>query len=322
VRLMAARMKCRKCGRPAAINMRRHKLSLCGECYPDWFRAQVERTIRRFQMFGRDDRVLVAVSGGKDSLTLWDVLQQLGFQADGLYISLGIPDNDYSTESGEYAARYAYRHGVAFQVVNVKSEYGLSIPEVARLRHRTDKVCSLCGLVKRHIMNRFAYQGGYSVVVTGHNLDDEVAVLTQNTLNWETGYLARQFPVLSATHPKLARKAKPLCLMYERECAAYALVNGIDYIYDECPYSEGARSIFYKELLNQLERKSPGAKAHFFAQFIRAKQRHSIQFLEPEAALLHDCEACGQPTTAPGMCAFCRLWQTRETESDVGEEAV
>ena len=318
---MNARMKCRKCGLPAAINMRQHKLSLCEECYPDWFRAQVARTIRRFQMFGLDDRVLVAVSGGKDSLALWDVLLGLGYQTEGLYINLGIPNNGYSAASGEHATRFAESHGVVCHVVDVKVEYGFSVPELARRRRRADKTCSLCGLVKRHIMNRFAYDGGYGVIVTGHNLDDEAAVLMQNALNWQTGYLARQSPVLPSTHAKLARKAKPLCQMYERECAAYALVSGIDYIYDECPYSVGARSIFHKGLLNQLEGRSPGAKASFYAQFLRARQSGSIQFLEPDALALHDCEACGQPTTAPGVCAFCRLWWMEELPPSACEEA-
>ena len=83
-------MKCRKCGASAIINMRHHKLALCGEHYEEWVLAQTDRAIDKYKMFTRDDRVLVAVSGGKDSLSLWDVLLRLGYQADGLYIGLGI----------------------------------------------------------------------------------------------------------------------------------------------------------------------------------------------------------------------------------------
>ncbi len=314
-----SRMKCRKCGRPAAINMRRHKLALCEECYPAWFRGQVERTIRQFQMLAPDDRVLVAVSGGKDSLSVWDVLLRLGYQAEGMYIDLGIPDGGYSTESKMRALRFAEGRGATCHVVSVRDTYGLSVPELAARRGRMTKACSLCGLVKRHIMNGFAWERRFSVLVTGHNLDDEAAVLMQNTLTWQTGYLARQFPVLPADEEGLTRKVKPLCLMYEREVAAYALVSGIDYIQDECPHAVGARTLFYKEILNQLEHRSPGAKAYFFAQFLRAKESGSIQFVEEGAASLHPCERCGQPTTAPGLCAFCRLWQA-DTETHEGED--
>ena len=53
-------------------------------------------------------------------------------------------------------------------------------------------------------------------------------------------YLLRQGPVL-AESPGLARKVKPLCRFYEREMAAYALLRGIEYIYDECPHAAGAK---------------------------------------------------------------------------------
>ena len=77
--------------------MRQHKLALCEVHYPEWFVAQTQRAVEKYRMFGPDDRVLVAVSGGKDSLSLWDVLLQLGYQADGLYIDLGI---DVGTDVG------------------------------------------------------------------------------------------------------------------------------------------------------------------------------------------------------------------------------
>jgi hypothetical protein len=83
-------MKCRKCRRKAVFNMRRHKLALCAEHYVEWFSRQVERTIRKYEMFVRQEKVLVAVSGGKDSLALWDVLLDLSYRAEGLYIGLGI----------------------------------------------------------------------------------------------------------------------------------------------------------------------------------------------------------------------------------------
>ena len=83
-------MKCRKCKEKAAINMRQHKLALCKPHFLEWIPEQTQRFIVKYKMFGREDRVLVAVSGGKDSLSLWDILMRLGYQADGLYIGLGI----------------------------------------------------------------------------------------------------------------------------------------------------------------------------------------------------------------------------------------
>ncbi|HMK08941.1 MAG TPA: ATP-binding protein [Anaerolineales bacterium] len=304
-------MKCRHCDQKAAINMRHHKLALCRDHYLEWLPEQTERFIRKYEMFTRDDRVLVAVSGGKDSLALWDVLARLGYSADGLYIGLGIDGGiGYSAESHRMAQAFADDRGLRLLVVDVAEVEGASIPEAARLTHRgRDKPCSVCGLTKRHIMNRVARDGGYEVLATGHNLDDEAATLFGNTLTWSTGYLARQGPVLPGVPGGLARKVKPFCRFYERETAAYTLLRGIAYIYDECPYAAGATSIAHKETLTRLERERPGAKLAFYLSFLEAKRNGAFPVDAGERADgLQPCPRCGQPTSAPEACAFCRTW--------------
>ncbi|MCX7681243.1 MAG: adenine nucleotide alpha hydrolase family protein [Anaerolineae bacterium] len=315
-------MKCRKCSRQAVINMRQHKLALCEAHYPEWFVLQVQRAIEKYHMFGPHDRVLVAVSGGKDSLTLWDVLLRLGYQAEGLYIDLGIGREDgepggYSTLSREKVERFAAQWpGVRFTVVDLWAEYGETLPEIAgRVQRGRGKPCSVCGLIKRHVMNRIAREGHYTVLATGHNLDDEAATLFGNLLHWQTGYIARQAPVLPASEDGFVRKVKPLCRLYERETAAYALVSGIDYIYDECPYAVGATSLHHKELLNRLEEESPGAKLQFYLGFLRAREA-GFFCEQSEMVALHPCTNCGQPTSAPGLCAFCRLWKPKQEPAD------
>ncbi len=291
--------------------MPQHRLALCAEHFQQWLPVQVARAIKKYRMFGPDERVLVAVSGGKDSLTLWDVLLGLGYHADGLHINLGIGDG-YSAESQARAEAFAAARPVAsLRVVDLAHEYGASIPELVRMR-RGRKTCSLCGMVKRHIMNEAARTGGYAAIATGHNLDDEAAVLLQNALRWSVPYLSRQAPVLPGS-AGLARKVKPLIRLRERETAAYALVRGIDYVYDECPHAEGATTLFYKEILNRLDARSRGTKEMFYLNFLDARQQYDLFRAEREALEMHACERCDQPTTAPGLCAFCRLW-TRDEE--------
>ena len=304
-------MRCRKCGGKAVINMRQHKLALCKTHFLEWIPEQTERFIQKYRMFSREEKILVAVSGGKDSLSLWEILSRLGYHADGLYIALGIEgENRYSTVSRQKVEAFAEARNLRLHVVDIPAEYGRSIPELAeRTRRGQGKPCSVCGLVKRHEMNRIAREYGYSVLATGHNLDDEASVLFSNTLRWAGEYLLRQSPVLPAS-PGLARKVKPLFRFYEREMAAYALMRGIDYIYEECPYAEGATTIYYKELLNTLEHEKPGAKLSFYLSFLKAKEEGIFaQQTESIVAALHPCPQCGQPTSAPGLCSFCRLME-------------
>jgi len=293
--------------------MRHHRLALCEEHYLEWFPAQVERAVLKYRMFGPQERVLVAVSGGKDSLGLWDVLLRLGYRADGLYINLGIDGGlGYSDRSFEYVEAFvAARPGICLHVVDVAAEYGETVPQVARRKLRgRKKPCAVCGLIKRHVMNRVAREQGYDVLATGHNLDDEVAVLLSNTLHWQVGYLARQAPVLEE-RGGLVRKVKPLCRLYERESVAYTLIRGIDYIYEECPFVEGSTTIFYKELLARLEVRSPGSKLQFYLGFLRARKEGLFRE-EAEQVELKPCPSCSQPTSVPGLCTFCRLWETSE----------
>ena len=309
-------MKCKKCGRKAAINMPQHRMALCKDHFLEWVPEQTARFIKKYWMFGPEERILVAVSGGKDSLSLWDILHRLGYHADGLYLCLGIDGGiNYSTRSQQLTEKFACERGLTLHVVNVQEQTGRTIPQWNEINLRgREKPCSLCGLVKRHEMNRVARDLGYDVLATGHNLDDEASVLFGNTLNWSSDFLLRQGPVLAET-PGLARKVKPLCRFYEREMTAYALLRGIEYIYEECPYAAGASSIYYKELLNQLENHRPGAKLAFYLKFLEARksgffaEREGVEDVE-----LHPCLHCGQPTSAPELCSFCRMIKVGQVE--------
>lgn len=304
-------MRCKKCSNKAAIHMRQHKLALCAEHFLEWIPEQTERFIKKYRMFSREEKILVAVSGGKDSLSLWDILARLGYRADGLYLALGIDEGiRYSAESQRLSQKFADEHGLRLHVVDVQKEYGKTIPELSVISFRGHgKPCAVCGLAKRHEMNRIARDLGYDALATGHNLDDEAAVLFGNTLHWQSEYILRQGPVLDSSDG-LARKVKPLFRFYEREMTAYALLRGIEYIYEECPFAEGSQSIFYKETLNQLETARPGAKLTFYLSFLEAKERGDLFIAQtPAERNLRPCPKCGQPTSAPGLCSFCRMME-------------
>jgi tRNA-5-methyluridine54 2-sulfurtransferase len=292
-------MRCQRCKGDAAVEVRRHHAAFCGEHFIEFFDRQVERAIEGERMFTRDERVLVAVSGGKDSLALWDVLRRLGYRASGLYINLGI--GAYSEESHRKTVAFAAAHGLELLIADIPRDYGMGVEAFAKATRRVS--CSACGLSKRYLFNRVALDHGFDVVATGHNLDDEAAVLFGNLLHWQTEYLARQAPVLPSTHPRLVRKVKPLYRIAEREAAAYAVLCGIDYIVDECPNSVGAKSLLYKDALNLLEQAAPGTKQSLYWGFLE-RGRPLVQ--AEDAVTLRDCIHCGQPTTAE-VCAFCRM---------------
>ena len=299
--------RCHACDRTAVMEVRRHRNAYCPEHFVDHVRNQVRMAIDHHRMVSYDERILVAVSGGKDSLALWDVLLDMGYRADGLYTDLGI--GTYSSRSAQIVRRYAERRGATLHTVDLAADYGYDIPAATALRRRSS--CGVCGLSKRYVFNRAALEHGYEVIATGHNLDDEAATLLGNVLRWQTGMLARQSPCLPA-RDGMCRKIKPLYRLGEREMAAYCVIKGLDYVVEECPMVAGNTVLRYKDALNSIERHSPGTKAAFlFGYLERARDEH-FQAAEGDDAEVVACRRCGQPTGAHGrdgsgpVCAFCR----------------
>jgi uncharacterized protein (TIGR00269 family) len=300
-------VKCTVCKEPAVIDIRRHNANFCTEHFLRLCRDQVARAIKDFEMLSPDDRALVAVSGGKDSLAVWDILLELGYRADGLYLGLGI--GGYSDRSGEMARAYASSRGLTLHEVDLPGEHGFDIPSGSKAARRVP--CSACGLSKRHLFDEAARTGGYDVLVTGHNLDDEAAVLFGNVLHWQTDYLGRQLPVLPARNG-FPRKVKPLVRLGEREMAAYCVLRGIDYIVEECPMAAGNRHLGYKEALNAIEATSPGTKHDFYFGFLARASHRFTPDAAAEQEALRPCAECGAPTTGE-VCAFCRLVERATT---------
>lgn len=290
--------KCQKCGSKAHIYLLQHRLALCREHYIQWFENRVEKTIREFRMFDKSDKILIAVSGGKDSLSLWNALYKLGYEADGFYINLGI--EDYSQKSLVLSVEFSKKIGRKLNIISLKDEI-MTIPEIKNYDSRP--ACSICGTLKRYYMNKFARENGYRIIATGHNLDDESAVLFSNTLNWSIEYLRRQYPVLPEADG-FVRKVKPLCKISEKESAMYAVLSGIDYIEEECPFSEGATSIEYKIFLSKLEEKSPGTKLRFYSEFL--KKMYPVLKQHEEEFSLNRCSICSEPTIGE-ICSVCAL---------------
>ena len=294
-------MKCRVCREPAVIDVRRQNANYCRDHFLRMCRDQVAKAISEFDMLQPGERVLVAVSGGKDSLACWHLLRELGYEADGFVIGLGI--GDYSDESTQYARDFAEKRGLTLHYCNLREEHGFDVPTAAKATRRVP--CSACGLSKRHLFDAAARDHGYDVVATGHNLDDEAAVLFGNVLRWQTDYLGRQLPVLPGEHG-FPRKVKPLVRLGERETAAYCVLTGIDYIVEECPMAEGNKHLGYKAALNEIELESPGSKHDFYFGFLKRASARFTSEIESHHLELSACTRCGAPTPED-VCAFCKL---------------
>ncbi len=296
-------MKCSRCKAPAVVSLPSHHSAFCEACYLDFFTKQVEKGIRKQKLFTHEDRILVALSGGKDSLALVYELKLQGYNVTGLHIDLGIPGSSAPARNSTEA--FCTKHNIPLMVKEMEKE-GLAIPMVKERLRRP--VCSSCGKIKRHFFNKIALEEGFTVLATGHNLDDEIARLFSNTIRWDIPYLGDQGPALEADdeHGGFIRKVKPLWRLSEWETANYAFLRGIENHYASCPYSKGASFTFHKQVWATIEAHMPGRKIDFYQGFLERGQPLFAQASEKQSDPLHPCERCGFPTSA-GVCGVCRI---------------
>ncbi len=291
-------MKCAKCTRQAEVKIPFQRVAFCREHFIEYFHSRIRKAIGRYRMFSKKDKLLVAVSGGKDSMGLALALKDLGYDVLLYHINIGI--GEFSDMVQRKVEVFAKDFDFELEVESVAQNFsGLGLPQLALLTSR--KPCSLCGMIKRYLMNRAALRHG-AVLVTAHNLNDEAVNLLRNVMGWDFEQLSRQEPVLPAREG-LARKAKPYIFISEYESAAYSYIRGIDYVMEACPQSGGATSHFLKRIVGELERRFPGFRINFVRKFYDNKKSY---FPYPEKPVLNRCKICGQPTTGE-ICSFCRL---------------
>lgn len=292
-------MKCRVCGQPATISLRAYNTALCTDHFIPFIEKRVFDTIRKYHLIETGEVPVVAVSGGKDSLSIWYILNKLGYPADGIYVDLGI--DGYSDLSFSKIQAVADQLGRSVHVLRVRDALAKGIDDISRIVRRA--TCSTCGMIKRYAMNRICIEQGYTVLVTGHNMDDEAAALLGNVLYWKEEYLWKKGISLGGEEGHLSKKVKPLFLCSEKEIAAYAILSGIDYIYDECPFSRDAKSLLYKAVLNRIEDTSPATKIRFLKGYMTLASEQKVERVQGEARY---CTTCGYPSFH-ATCNMCRL---------------
>ncbi len=291
--------RCRICKKEGYIYLRHANLPLCKEHFISRVHSVVQDTIKKYEMFSKKEKILVAVSGGKDSLALWHILKELGYDTEGFHIDLGL--GEFSNVSKQISENFAEKHGIKLNIFSLEKELGSSMENIIEKSY--EKPCSLCGTVKRHLMNKIAYEMGHKVIATGHNLDDEASRLLGNILSWQEEYLYRQYPVLPEEEV-LVRKVKPLVFLSRKELLMYCKANEIEYADMSCPYSKGARSLVLLDVIEKIEERYPATKIRFVRGFYKLRERFKpSQYVE-----LHKCPGCGIPTASEKeLCRFCRI---------------
>jgi len=300
-------VRCSKCSKRATISLRHPKLNLCAEHFKEYFENRLTKTIKRYKMIKKGESILVAISGGKDSIALLHALcNALGDKVEikAIHINLGI--KQYSSKCLRISRDFLKKLDIEHYIIDLKREYGFTVDEAVSKLQFKRAPCSICGLIKRRVLNDYALKLKVDKLATGHTLDDEATFILTNYASGNLDLLLRSGPAIPTKYGILISRIKPLYEISELETTLYCMINNLSYVEEECPYSKEAPTISLKQMINQIENIRLGFKISLIRTYNRMIKPAISSFyaqLEEEPKF---CRDCGYPTNAD-YCAFCRL---------------
>ena len=295
---------CARCGGKAFYTRRYSGETLCASCFRESIVDKTKKTVSKHKMISPGERVAVAVSGGKDSLSLLRVLNELYTPRRNKLVAISVDEGvaGYRDEALQHARSVADELGVEQLVVSYRELFGFSLDEALDWKEERDvSSCSFCGVFRRRAIDEAAARANASVVATAHNLDDCVQTFMMNLMHGDVARLGWLDPSYSdSSFP--VRRVKPFMEIYEEEVALYAFQTGVPFQTVSCPYMhEGLRSEV-RDYLNMMEANHPGMKnvllrssLDVISRYAHASEKESVP-----------CSNCGKPSSN-GLCNVCRM---------------
>lgn len=215
----------------------------------------VGKAINRYAMIGNGDRVLVALSGGLDSLALLDAVTE---RRARIPISYSVTAAHILVEGLEGYAdagvmeEFCRERGVEFVVRAVSGGIDFSNP---------DSRCFYCSWHRRKALFGLMREGGFSRLAFGHHLDDILETLILNmTFNARLTTMPLRLSMFGGEFDII----RPLGLLAKREVRDYARLIGFPTAGMECPWSEKSRRAGVRRVIDELERMNPDARTNIF----------------------------------------------------------
>ncbi|MCD6154789.1 MAG: TIGR00269 family protein [Candidatus Verstraetearchaeota archaeon] len=302
-------MQCNKCGNIAAYFNKISGVALCKKCFMKSIEEKVRWTIGKYGLFEWNDHILLAVSGGKDSLVMMKIIAEIERefpQSTLIAVTIDEGIKNYREIGLKLAKKYAEKFGVEHEIYSFKKFYGYSLSEIVekayekKLPHHP---CTYCGVLRRKLLNVKGKELGATKIATAHNLDDEAQTILMNILRGDVERLIRLLRAENTKIPGFIPRVKPMQLIPESELALYAYYSNIELYSVDCPYSHTSLRDEIRRFLNIFEKKHPGAKYSIYSSFRKISQKLVKNMVEIE---FKRCKYCGEPTTRE-LCRACEL---------------
>ena len=297
-------MQCSKCGNPKVIIKKEQSGQiLCKDCFIESIEKKVIKTIKKEKLLDKGDKVLVALSGGKDSVTTLEILNSFRDRniIDICAVTVDEGIDNYRQAGVDIAIRHAERLGIEHKVVSLKETYGITLDEIMRKENHKGS-CTYCGVFRRTLINKAAREMGATKIATGHNLDDEVQAIMMNYLEGNTGNLGKLGAKTESKAEEFTTKIKPLREIPEREIGLYVVAKELEVHFDSCPYAMQSFRGEVSEVINQLAENHPTIKYSTLKGYDKIRDVFKKEFKKNYA---HGrCVRCGEPSSNE-LCKAC-----------------
>jgi len=314
---MSQSITCNCCQkREAVINLEYSGLDLCAQCFCELFERRVRKANRDFAMLRRGDRIVVGVSGGKDSAAMLHVLDRMVRRIGGIVLVPVLIDEGikgYREKAKKKAEELCKAHGYKLVVFSFSELSGHPLDQIIRLRNKSHDpqflsmgACAICGTLRKYLLNKAALKLKANKVAIGHNADDIGQTFLMNVLRADPDGVSRLGPVSENDGDGLTvPRIKPLIYVPERECAYYCELKGLSYHLGECPYATEAFRGLVKDFLNNSEKKYPGIKFNVLKSYLNLRTQLEVASggkKQPSGK----CEKCGGKCSKK-VCRACQV---------------
>lgn len=290
----------------------------CQKHFLNLYEKKIVYTIRRFSLIskdekgkdkkGKDGKICVAVSGGKDSMALLYFLYKYAKIRRKKIFVLTIDEGikGYREKTIVNMGRLCKKLKIDFKIASFKDEFGFTLDDVANLIKQKKlgvKICYVCGILRKWLLNKYAFKLDAQKLATAHCLNDESQTIIVNWLKGNVELLARQGPLSGIKQrEKLVQRIKPLYFCTEKENMLYCILNNIKINSDECKYIESYR-LYVRNFLNKFEEKHKGTHYAIINTFLALAPLLKEKYKDVE---INFCKTCGFPS-AREKCRACIL---------------
>lgn len=263
--------------------------------------TRINNLISEYNLIKDGEKIAVALSGGKDSVLTLHALSRfrddsnIDFGLVAISVDEGI--KGYRQSGIDAAVSNAELCNVKLVQKSFKEIFDYELDDIYS---EFKSACIPCGVFRRYILNKTAYDLGADKIATGHNLDDEIQSFLMSFARGDTLKFSKFGSELNQIHPKLIPRIKPLWNTPEKEVGMWAVINDIDVHLAECPYSSLSLRSKIKGFLNEAEDNNPGIKENILSSFIKSL---NVKEIPPK---LYECEICGEPTSS-NICKACEI---------------